>query len=327
MHDPAQGFGQVVRTIWFYRRGCPLGYYKWRPPPPAAVPPALGGSSSDGGGTIVGESPTVADVGSEDQKIKEKYAEIVKRTADIPPIVANQVQWTYRAMCTIKPKPPVDSDYHKAVVFYYERDTKNWSNLGHRKPSVIKAPGAADDSDSGSTHSSDQLAPGVRIPAPTRRKVPAIPRLGTPRGLDIRLRGMNIPSRAVPTSDEESGPDLTKRSRGSTGRPTPRRQQTDAEAAAAAADAQAYREDRERLAMRDAREQIKMKPYAAHTQQMATEIDRLTGNNPDLPHMIEDMHDANAELALVAAPTASSSGEGAAPTQPQLPLQGASDTV
>ena len=57
---------------------------------------------------------------------------------------------------------------------------------------------------------------------------------------------------------------------------------------------------------------------------MAAEIDKRTGNTPNLPRMIEDMYADTSELALVAAPAASS---GAAPVHPQLPLQGASETV
>ena len=163
----------------------------------------------------------------------------------------------------------------------------------------------------------------MKLPAPSRRKVPAIPKMGAPRGLDIQLRSMSISGPAA-ASDEESGPEHTKRSRGGTGRPTPRRQQTDADALAAATEAYAYKEERERLAMRDAQAPLRIKPYSAHTQKMAAEIDRRTGNNPDLKHMIADMYTDNAELAVVASPAASS---GAVPVYPQLPMQGASDTV
>ena len=76
--------------------------------------------------------------------------------------------------------------------------------------------------------------------------------------------------------------------------------------------------------MRDAQAPLKIKPYSARTQEMAAEIDRRTGNTPNLPLMIEEMYEDKAELALVAAPVASS---GTAPIHPQLPLQGASETV
>ena len=76
--------------------------------------------------------------------------------------------------------------------------------------------------------------------------------------------------------------------------------------------------------MRDAQAPLKTKPYSARTQEMATEIDKRTGNTPDLPRMIEDMYEDESRLALVAAPFAPS---WASPVYPQLPLQGASETV
>ena len=297
------------------------------------MPPALGGSSSGGEGTAVGEFPTADTAGSEQQRLQEKYYEIVKRTEEVPPIIAKQVSWTCRAMRTLKPKVIQVDEYTAPVTFHAESDTKNWNDAGNRRIQVIKAPGVItiSSSDSDSSRSSDLMAPGVSRAGPARRKLPAIPKFGNIRGLDIQLSSLSISSRTEPASSAAAGVEFgtqsgrgTKRSRGDAGRPTPRPQGTDAEVAAA----QAYREERERVAMRDARERIKYKHYSARTQEMASAIEQRTGNNPNMPGMIEDMHNADEpQLAVVAAPSSSSGGPDAPAAQPVLPLQGTSDVV
>ena len=203
--------------------------------------------------------------GSEDQQMKERYAEIIERTKELPPLIAKQVQWTNRALRTLSSKPPEADPDGMPITFHASQDRKNWNDTGDSKPYVIKAPGALDQ-ESDSTHSSDLFAPGVD--PPSRRKFPTVPQA---RGIDLSLAAklenltltgssgsLSVPTHAlgVGGSEEPLTGRSTKRSRGDTGRPTPRDQR-----AAAQVKAEEERlEEREKLAMKDAQEKVEFKP-------------------------------------------------------------------
>ena len=105
----------------------------------------------------------------------------------------------------------------------------------------------------------------------------------------------------------------TKRSRGDTGRPTPRNQRADAQALEEAK----RLEEREKLAMKDAQEKVEFKPYSEHTEKLATAVEKATADRHvvSVTAMIEDMQAESQSLVLAT----QSSAAGSSRDQPSAP--------